>query len=158
MADLKALNTVLEGLGNSKPNAESRRKLEQGLLSKWDGVCVTAAKALCRWGDTESIASVRETLVSRSGKPLRWAAAGALANAIAPKLGTNDIPWVVQLLAKDAHVDNVPALRPLLDGLPPEQFIEHLRAIRSDNESNQRQTWLNFMEKYAFNRSAASAA
>jgi len=158
MADLKALNTVLEGLGNSKPNAESRRKLEQGLLSKWDGVCVTAAKALCRWGDPESVAAVRDTLVNRSAKQLRWAAAGAMASAIAPKLGSNDIPWVVQLLVKDAHVDNVAALRPLLDGLEPQPFIEHLRAARSNSESNQRHTWLNFMEKYASNRSAASAA
>jgi len=156
VADLKSLNTHLEALGRSKPNRDAREKLTQGLMSKWDGVCVTSAKALCNWGDAESIAAVREALVFLAGKPARWAAVGALSEAVAPKLKAADVQWVVQLLVKDSHVDNVPSLRPLLDALPSQDFLTQLRRAQTGAESPQRRTWLQFMEKYSTNRSQQS--
>ena len=133
-----------------------RAALELALDSKWDGVRVTAAKALCRWGDEESIVAVKAAMAVLARKPLRWANVGALASALAPHLGPQDAGWAVQLLSEDAHVDNVLCLRPLFDHLREADVMPLLKKALTSATTERRAVALSFMQRRVIARSSAA--
>ncbi len=125
--DVAALTAALRAMGSSRPNAESRARLEGALSSKWDGVRVVAAQSLCRWGDAEAIAAVRKALWELSAKPIRWSATGALAQALRPRLQSNELDWVVALFLRQAHRDNLFAIAVLFEAFDAKAVASRLQ-------------------------------
>jgi hypothetical protein len=124
--DLHALCSRLTKLGGRKPDDASRAEVEEALHSKWEGVQVTAARALAMWGDARSLYLVQQLLVEVSQKPARWAAAGALVRALAPHLTSADLPWIVDLFVRVARRDVRFCLVPLFEALEPRVAIPML--------------------------------
>ena len=125
--DLNAVCSRLDELGRRRPDGKSRAEVEGALSSKWEGVQVTAARALAAWGDERSLSLVRGLLERLSQKKAAWAAAGALANAIAPKLKPTDLDWVFELFLRIARRDNRYALIPLFEVFDPDISIRALQ-------------------------------
>jgi hypothetical protein len=126
--DLNAVCSRLDELGRRRPDEKSRAEVECALSSKWQGVQVTAARALAAWGDERSLSLVRGLLEKLSQKKAAWAAAGALANALAPKLKPTDLDWVFKLFLRMARRDNRYALIPLFEVFDPHISVPALQA------------------------------
>lgn len=126
--DLNAVCSRLDELGRRRPDEKTRAEVEDALASKWQGVQVSAARALASWGDERSLALVRGLLETLSRKKAAWAAAGALANALAPKLEPEDLDWVFRLFLGIARRDNRYALVPLFEAFDPRICIPALQA------------------------------
>ena len=117
--DLREECDRIAALGRRKPTAGSRKEIADALGSKWEGLQVTAAKALSAWGDEASIELIRKSLMDFSRKRAHWAAAGAVADALTPHLRPDDIEWVLDLWLKHSNPRNRFALSGLLAALPP---------------------------------------
>lgn len=135
--DLNAVCSRLDELGRRRPDEKSRAEVEDALSSKWEGVQVSAARALAAWGDERSLSLVRGLLERLSQKKAAWAAAGALANALAPKLKPTDLDWVFKLFLRMARRDNRYALIPLFEAFDPQISIPALRAKRDALTGNE---------------------
>ncbi len=127
--DLAALCRHLEDLGEQRPTPEARAELETGLGSKWDGVVVTSARSLSKWGDVQSVTAIRKSLVEKSQLQHRWATAGALAEALAPHLSAADLKWVVPLVVRDSNRHYRWALFRLLAFTPKGQTLRELKSF-----------------------------
>lgn len=126
--DLNAVCSRLDELGRRRPNGKSRAEVEEALSSKWEGVQVSAARTLAAWGDERSLSLVRGLLERLSRRKAAWAAAGALANALAPRLKPTDLDWVFKLFLRMARRDNRYALIPLFEAFEPRISIPALQA------------------------------
>jgi hypothetical protein len=85
------------------PTPEARAKLLQGLASKWDGVVVTSARALSKWGDADSISAIRDALIAKAKLPHRWMTTGAMTAALAPHMSAADLSWSIPLVLKGSN-------------------------------------------------------
>jgi hypothetical protein len=130
--DIGALINELRSLASQRPSEERRRRLESGLLSKWDGVRVVAAQALCSWGDEASIASVRAALCSLAVEPVRWSSVGAIAKALAPKLAQADVEWCLDLFVRQSHRDNRFVLTVLFEYINAQYLLRRLNAAAAE--------------------------
>jgi hypothetical protein len=126
--DLNAVCSRLDELGRRRPDEKSRAEVEGALSSKWEGVQVTAARALAAWSDERSVSLVRGLLERLSQKKAAWAAVGALANALAPKLKPTDLDWVFELFLRMARRNNRYALIPLFEVFDPNISVPALQA------------------------------
>lgn len=125
--DIAALCRRLETLGAAPPTQEAREELLEGMASKWDGVVVTSARALSKWGDAQSISAVRDVLAKKAKLPHGWATAGALTAALAPHMRSADVTWVASLVLKDSNPHYRSSLFQLLMFTPKAQTLRELK-------------------------------
>ncbi|SRR6266571_3776400 len=152
--DLKPLINHLESLARNKPNANARAQVRQALYSKWDGVRVAATKTLCVWGDPKSLTQAKAALAELASKQARWANAGAMAQTLAPHLRAEDTEWVIEVLGKSSHVDNVLGMRVLADNVPTGKLLKGLAAAVDAATTASRRAAVLQVIKYAQNRHA----
>jgi hypothetical protein len=152
--DLRPLVTHLESVARSRPNAQARVQVVEALSSKWDSIQVLAVKALCTWGDQESIDSAKAAIVRLAAKDSRWASAGAMGLAIAPHLRSSDAPWIIDTLSRRAHPDNIPSLRVLTDTPARSELLAMLHQAVQQEANQRRRTALAQVFQYAKNRHA----
>lgn len=133
--DPKLLSTWIrriDKVGRRPPSAALRAELYEALDSKWEGVAVHAARALCRWGDRASVARVQSQFDQLAEKPGREGPVGAMAEALVSCLSEDDLDWIVELLFVRAHRDNRWCLRVLLSAVPLDVAIERIKWIAHD--------------------------
>jgi hypothetical protein len=128
--DLREECDRISALGRRKPTDGSRKEVADALSSKWEGLQVTAAKALSAWGDKASVDLIRKSLIDFSKKPAHWAAAGAVADALKPHMRSDDVEWVLDLCLKHSNPHNRFALFGLLAVLPPKATVAALENRR----------------------------
>ncbi|MEO8154785.1 MAG: hypothetical protein ABI605_17100 [Rhizobacter sp.] len=124
---LRHLCDELKRHGQCAPHDGARDALESALLSKWEGVRVAAVQALCAWGDEASVRAVQSTLSGLAGKPHRWAAVGAMAQALFPHLTDDDQDWAIRLYFLESHPDNRFVLQILFEAFEPRQLLVRLK-------------------------------
>ena len=111
----------IEKLGHGPPSEDARAEVQRALQSKWEGVQVTAARALARWGDEKSVRAIRTLMTELAKKSARWSAAGAVVDALSPHLSAADIDWTLTLCLQESNRHNRSTLMLLLLGLPPQE-------------------------------------
>jgi HEAT repeat protein len=119
----------IEKLGRGPASDDAREYVENALQSKWEGVQVTAARALSKWGDERSIQAIRRLVGELAKKSARWSAAGAVVDALRPHLSSTDIDWVLRLCLKESNRHNRSTLMLLLLGLPPHETRAALQRL-----------------------------
>jgi len=82
---------------HSRPNATSRREVEEGLRSKWEGVQVWAGRVLASWGDRRSIDLLHEWLEGLLEKEAAWSVRGEAVRALCQCYKSADVPWMLDL-------------------------------------------------------------
>ena len=82
---------------HSRPNARSRRDVEDGLRSKWEGVQVWAGRVLASWGDRQSIDLLRDWLEGLLKKEAAWTVRGEAVRALCQSYKPADVPWMLDL-------------------------------------------------------------
>jgi len=153
--DLKPLVNHLESLARSRANAQARAQVNEALSSKWASIRVQGVKVLCAWGDRKSIESALAAIDNLAAKESRWASVGAMAQTIAPHLRSADAPWIVSVLSRRAHIDNVVALRVLTDIPDRSELLGQLEQAAQQEANERRRTALSHVYQYAKNRNAA---
>ena len=126
--DLRAICEELRLIGLRPATRESREKLEEALLSKWDGVQVAAARALSQWGDPRSLRALKELLVAVAAKPVRWSITGAVAKLLTPHLQPTDLDWVIDVFIHRSRADNRFMLASLFETFAPNEVRKRLAA------------------------------
>ena len=122
----------IDKVGRRPPSAALRAELYEALDSKWEGVAVHAARALCRWGDRASVARVRHALATLAERPGRDGPVSAIAEALIPCLSEDDLDWIIEVLFIRAHRDNRWSLRVLLSSVPGEVAIDLVKQVGAD--------------------------
>lgn len=125
--DIAVLCRRLESFGTAPPTQEARAELLEGLASKWDGVVVTSARALSKWGGAQSISAIRDVLAKKAKLANGWATAGALTAALAPHMRSDDVTWAVSLVLKDSNPHYRSNLLQLLMFTPKGQTLRELK-------------------------------
>ena len=125
-SDLHAICEELRALGTRPATPAKRKKIEEAVSSKWDGVKVAAATALSQWGDPQSVQTLKELLVTVAAKPVRWATTGAVARLLVPHLKPSDLNWVFDLFLHKSHGDNGFVLVALFEVFPPAEVLRRL--------------------------------
>ena len=125
--DIAALCRRLKTLGTSPPTQEARAELLEGMASKWDGVVVTSARALSKWGDPQSISAIRDVLARKAKLPDGWATAGALTAALARHMRSADVTWAASLVLRDSNPHYRSNLFQLLLFTPKGQTLRELK-------------------------------
>ena len=126
--DLRTICDELLQLGSRPAIPARRKKLEDAVSSKWDGVKIAAATALSQWGDPQSLQTLKELLIAVAAKPDRWATTGAVARLLKPHLRPSDLDWVFDVYVHKSHADNGFALLSLLEVFPPHEVLRRLEA------------------------------
>jgi hypothetical protein len=127
-SDLHAICEELRRIGLRPETPARREKLDQALLSKWDGVQVAAAKALSRWGDARSLRNLKELLADVAGKPVRWSTTDAVARLLTPHLQPSDLDWVIDIFIHRSRAENRFAVARLFEAFAPHEFRGRLSA------------------------------
>jgi hypothetical protein len=145
--DLKLHCEHIATLGTKQPSASARRELDEALYSKWEGVQVTAARALAAWGDEASLTAVRDLLAVLSTRPACWSAVGAIARALAPHVSVDDMEWILELFFEQCRKDNRFAMMPLLLALPRRETLLRIeaRGLKSGQDMQAIQHALGFL-------------
>lgn len=128
---LRREGQALRELGARPPNAAARAALEEALASKWDGLNVIAARALCQWGDATSIARVRTALETLLADSRYRSPCGAIARTLMPHLGPADLQWAIDLLLEGAHRSNRFFARDLFEAFDPAALEALLQPLSS---------------------------
>jgi hypothetical protein len=128
--DLKQECERIQRLGKKGQNASARKELVEALHSKWEGIQVTAARALAHWGDSSSLTSIKLVLIELSIKEARWSSAGAIASALAPHLCEDDIEWVLNFYFSQSKRTNRFALTSLFMYLPSKPTITAIKQFQ----------------------------
>ena len=103
-SDTSALSSRLHALADGPRTEAARAELLEALHSRFDGLRVLAARALCAWGDAAAIAAVKDAAWGLAGLPNRWGATSAVCQALAPHLTSEaDLDWVFALYGGQAH-------------------------------------------------------
>jgi hypothetical protein len=117
---------------HSRPNATSRRQVEDGLRSKWEGVQVWAGWVLASWGDRQSIDLLRGWLEHMLTKEAEWTVRCEAVRALCQCYRPADVPWMLDLYFGSTD----PLLRhefgPFIFTLPEDAIR---RRIRTESQS-----------------------
>ncbi|TAL27875.1 MAG: hypothetical protein EPN97_16060 [Alphaproteobacteria bacterium] len=124
--DLHALCEELRQIGLRPATPAKRKKIEDAVSSKWDGVKVAAATALSQWGDPQSVQTLKDLLVAVAAKPDRYSAAGTIARLLASHLQPSDLDWAVDVFIHQSHTDNRFVLESLFEVFPPNEVLKRL--------------------------------
>jgi HEAT repeat protein len=89
---LRHLVQRLRGLAEQAPTPDARAEVEHHLGSKWQGVRSVAAHTMGRWGDSESVATLRALMERATPAGIRNTAAWALRQCVTAR----DAPWVLE--------------------------------------------------------------
>lgn len=139
-----ACNRVAE-LGRREPTDAARTEVEAALRSKWEGLQVTAAKALSAWGDRRSVTLVQDLLAHLAKKQAGLASAGAVADALAPHLTEADIGWAIDLYGHAKRKNKV-ALVGLFQRLPVRPTLAALAACEARGGHDPK--WIRYATEY----------
>lgn len=154
----KPLTDRLEALARSKPNADARAFALEALSSKWEGVRVAAVTTLCAWGDQASVQQAKEAVSALAAREAGWSAVGAMSEALAPHLRSQDEQWLLHLIGRSAHPSTLHSLRSLVEQLNTPAFREALASLVAHTATDARKLALLRVAKYAGNVSARSGA
>lgn len=156
--DLKAECERLVRLGSKGPSETARTALLDALHSKWEGVQVTAARALADWGDQASLTAIRDVLVHLASKPDHWSPAGAIAHAMAPHMQESDIPWILNLYFLQSKPRNRFSITIIFSHLPVIQTISAIEKMARSQpiDPRDKREVVRSLEWYANARSNAS--
>ena len=135
-SDLHEISRRLESLGAKRPSPSERLEVLNALASKWEGIRVSAARVLLRWGDSDSIAHVRSLLEEFAAKSGCYASAGAVAQALRPHLQANDLEWVIGLCFEQSNRHNCFMLTHLLEAFPTRPTLQVLERHKATGVSN----------------------
>ncbi|TAL35139.1 MAG: hypothetical protein EPN97_07625 [Alphaproteobacteria bacterium] len=124
--DLRTICDELVQLGASKSTPASRKKVDEAIASKWDGVKVAAAKALSQWGDPESVQTLKELFTSVASQPQRSSALSTIARLLTPHLQSSDLDWVCDLFLHKTHGSNGLGFLGILDSFSPHDVLKRL--------------------------------
>jgi hypothetical protein len=126
--ELRDICEELRRLGSRGPSEAGRKKLEEALWSKWDGVRVEAAKAASQWGDVQSVDALKRALADIALKPNRGPSAFAIAMALCPHLHPSDLDWAVNLFVDGSRSSTREDLKLLFGAFPLEAVRTRLKA------------------------------
>jgi hypothetical protein len=127
---LHAICEELRQLGLRPETLAARKKLEEALSSKWDGVQVAAAKSLSRWGDPRSVHSLKELLVAVAGKPGRQSTTHGVVKSLCPHLQPSDLDWLIDVFINRSRADNRLWIGGLFEAFAPNEVRRRLAAKR----------------------------
>jgi hypothetical protein len=125
--DLKIERDRLLHLAATGDSPATRAALVDALHSKWEGIQITAARALANWGDESSLAEIKQVLLETASKDRRQSAIQELADCLSPHICENDMPWVLDLYLSQSKRTNRYSLLGLFRNLPPKQTILAMR-------------------------------
>jgi hypothetical protein len=125
--DLKQERDRLLELARRGEDPDARAELLAALQSKWEGLQLTAARALMKRPDPVSTAAVKELLVGIAATQGRFSACSILADALAPHLRGEDIPWVMDLFFGSSRRANRRSMTELFRHLPKGAVLEAIR-------------------------------
>jgi len=126
--DLRVICEELRQIGMQEESPVGGEKLNEALLSKWDGVRVSAAKALARWGDARSVRDLKELLTDVAADPRRVSMTGAVASLLTPHLQHQDLDWAIDLFVDRSRRRNRPFVGWLFRAFPPNEVRDRLKA------------------------------
>ena len=126
--DLRTICDELRAIGSRPATPAKRKKLEDAVSSKWDGVKVAAAKALSQWGDPQSVQTLKELLIALAEKPGRSSALGDISRLLMPHLKPSDLDWVSDVYMHKSHEGNGLGLVALFEMFPPQEVLRRLEA------------------------------
>ena len=136
--DLREQCDHLLRISSRGKNPVSHAELHEAIHSKWEGVQITAARGLARWGDDESVDAIKALLHEFSSKGAHWAATGAVADVLAPLLHEGDIPWVLDLFFESSNRHNRSFLTQLFNNLPPKVALQEVQKWTDHRRSDAR--------------------
>ncbi|GAB1597176.1 hypothetical protein PAGU2638_28560 [Lysobacter sp. PAGU 2638] len=122
MSDLKEECARLTSLASRGENPKARKELESALASKWEGVQITGARALVRWGDDRSLELVKALVGRLSNESRRTSTLWTLSRVLGPHLHSADAAWVVELYLHRSNRHVRVALKSLFISLPKEDI------------------------------------
>jgi hypothetical protein len=125
---LRDLCEELRRLTTKPPSEAGRKKLDEALWSKWDGVRVEAAKVLSQWGDPESVAAMKRSLADIALRPGRGPTVYAIAMALLPHLHSSDVDWAVDLFVHGSRSSTRESLKLLFGAFPHDAVLIRLKA------------------------------
>jgi hypothetical protein len=122
--DLREECEELTRLASRGQNPAAKTRLLEALNSKWEGVRVTAARSLVRWGDPDSINAVKLALADLANKPSHWASVRPICEALGPALCLDDLEWVLGLYFEKAKKSNRLAMSHLFVAMPRKEALQ----------------------------------
>jgi len=127
-SDLRVICEELRQIGLHKETPAGRKKLNESLSSKWDGVRVAAAKALSQWGDARSVCDLKKLLAEVAAEPRRRSTTTAVVKSLVPHLQLSDLDWVIDIFVHRSHGHNRPVVGWLFQAFPPNEVRERLKS------------------------------
>jgi len=121
---------ALRQAGEQPASEAARAQLEAALHSKWDGLRVTATKALCQWGDAAALAAAKGALARELARERYAPACWAMGRALLPHLKEADLAWALDLYLNHAHRNNRVCVHPLLQAFCPATVEARLSPLR----------------------------
>lgn len=138
MADLREVTSRLRQLEAKRPLPEYRAEVAAALSSKWEGVQAVAAEVLGRWGDRESVESLRRFLLGSFDREAGWAIRGVVIRALRPNVTAEDVGWILDLYFSLEGWLFKHELLLLVTALPAAEARERLVAALSDSRWDNR--------------------
>ena len=128
----------LTELASRGQNPAAKARLFDALHSKWVGVRVTAARALVRWGDPQSIDAVKLALSDLAGKPSHHASVGPICDSLGPALSVDDLDWVLTLFFLQSKASNRFVMTRLFIAIPPGEAFSAIERWRAAGTAQRR--------------------
>lgn len=116
--------------GEQPATDDARAQLEAALHSKWDGLRVTATKALCQWGDAAALEAAKGALQRELARERYAPACWAMGRALERHLKEADFAWTLDLYLNHAHRNNRVCVHPLLQAFGPATVQARLTPLR----------------------------
>jgi HEAT repeat protein len=139
MDELQRLTTYLRSFGSAPPTVTGRAEIATALHHKWQGIQATAATVLATWGDRTSVELLKQWLLyglqQEQWRSIRRVAMQSLAQCA----GSEDVDWLIDLMAAQSKWLIKHEFVPLLAALPAQPTGTRLRVLLHDRDWHNRQ-------------------